>query len=65
MDDNDIITITDGKITVPDHAAGTQVYDMTGAIVYSGYAETIEGLSSGVYIVRNGRNIAKVAILTR
>lgn len=65
MDDNDIITITDGKITVPDHAAGTQVYDMTGAIVYSGYAETIEGLSSGVYIVRNGRHIAKVAILTR
>lgn len=64
-DDSTLITITDGKITVPNHTAGTQVYDMTGAIVYSGYAETIEGLSPGVYIVKNGKHIGKVAILTR
>ena len=60
-DDEVSISVADGSIVVSG-ASGVDVYSLDGTQVYGGTAGTVNGLPSGVYVVKADGKTAKVAL---
>ncbi len=55
------ICVENGRIVIGGDAL-TEVFNLQGTCVYHGYGPTVDDLSSGIYIVKNGDRIVKIRL---
>ena len=55
------ICVENGRIVIGGDAL-TEVFNLQGTCVYHGYGPTVEDLSPGIYIVKNGDRIVKIRL---